>query len=174
MGSGGGMGNPNQGNMGGNMGGNMSSQNSMGPGQNMNMGSSMGLSSGSGLSMPLNAQSGMDSMGSRGLTGPGNQNYGSGTQTGNYGPGSNLPMPVRNENASVMSRGVGNVMPTSVSGLRTSDTIVIRNLPLDCNWQVSCKNLNFNFAAVLKMNAGSCRCLIYADLSCALLDEGHF
>lgn len=133
-----GQGNMGQGNMGqGNMGGNMGGQSNMGPSQNMNMGSNMGLSSGSGLSMALNAPSGMDNMRPRGPTGPGN--FGSGPQTGNYGSGSNMPLPVRNDNTSVMARGPGNAGPVSGSALGNSDTIVIQNLPLDCNWQVSNK-----------------------------------
>lgn len=147
MGNVGGMNMPSGGlNLGGGMGSSMPSGglsglgNNMGPqgggmGGNMNMGSGMGLNSGSGLNMPMNASGpGMDGMGSRGGNGVGGGYNSSGA---GYGPGSNLPISARPgglDNPASMSRGgVGAGMGGGI--VRSSDTIVIRNLPNDCNWQ---------------------------------------
>ena len=87
--------------------------------------------------MPMNASGpGMDGMGSRGGSGVGGGYSSSGA---GYGPGSNLPMSARPgglDNPASMSRGgVGAGMGGGI--VRSSDTIVIRNLPNDCNWQVN-------------------------------------
>jgi hypothetical protein len=129
----------------GNLGGNMGPQNSMGGPPNnmggMNMGSGMGMGSGSGLNMPMNASSAMDGMGSRQGSNLGGGGYNSGP--GNYGSGSSLPISARPGNdvsvAGGMSRG-GGMGSGMGGGPRSSDSILIRNLPADCNWQVRKSN----------------------------------
>jgi hypothetical protein len=114
---------------GGSLGGNMGHQGAM-SNLGMGMGPGMGLGSGAGAGMNLqmSGQSNLDGMGhSRpGVTGFGNGPSG-------YGGGS-MPLSGRAGGDNPASAGLGRV--GMAGGVMRSDTIIIRNLPLDCNWQV--------------------------------------
>lgn len=109
--------------------GSQGSMNSFNMGPGLGMGSGINMATGSGM-MALNTTSGMDNMGQRSSGNLASFNHG----IGNYGSSGSMGMSGRGGNdgsgASVARGGM------SGNSARSSDTILIRNLPIDCNWQV--------------------------------------
>jgi len=92
-----------------------------------NMGG-LGSSNLGNLSMSLSSSTGLNDIGGRGSSAFGGQSSGS------YG--SNLPSSARPGLLNEPPNMVNRIGPASNSGSRgSSDTVIVRNLPLDCTWQ---------------------------------------
>ena len=118
---------------GGNMGsgmGNMGGGGGMGGGSGMgNMGGSMG-SGGGGAGSAMGPMGGMGSMGGGGGAGMNNMG-GGGTGMGSMGIGAGGSAMMR---GGATNSGAGGTT-SGGSGMTSSDTVIVRNLPPECNWQ---------------------------------------